>query len=131
MRSQRNSQADCRLTAAVSKIDDYTMKNILFLCSQNKLRSPTAETIFSGVEGFEVRSAGLDNDAVVSVTPELIEWADYIFVMENSHKIRLRNKFRKYLNKQRIICLDIQDEYDYMDTELINLLRLKLGVFFS
>lgn len=107
------------------------MKHILFLCSQNLLRSPTAEAIFADSQEFEVRSAGLNNDAVVPTTPELVEWADYIFVMEKTHRKKLQKKYKKYLNKQRVICLDIPDEYEYMDDELIMLLKHRLGVFFE
>jgi predicted protein tyrosine phosphatase len=56
--------------------------NYLFVCSQNRLRSPTAEHIFTGHSGIEVSSAGTNNDAENPLTPELIEWADTIFVME-------------------------------------------------
>ena len=107
------------------------MNHVLFLCSQNKLRSPTAEAIFSDIEGFEVRSAGLNNDAVVSISPELVAWADYIFVMEKSHRNKLRKKYREFINKQRIICLDIPDEYEFMDEGLIKLLKHRMGPFFS
>jgi predicted protein tyrosine phosphatase len=107
------------------------MKHVLFLCSQNRLRSPTAESIFADSEGFEVRSAGLNNDSIVSTTPALVEWADYIFVMEKSHRNKLRKKYKKYLNKQRVICLDIPDEYEYMDDGLIRLLKHRLGIFFN
>lgn len=106
------------------------MKHVLFLCSQNRLRSPTAESIFAEYEGFEVRSAGLNNDAVVSTTPDLIEWADYIFVMEKAHRNKLQKEFRKYLNNQIVICLDIPDEYEYMDEGLIRILKHRLGNFF-
>jgi predicted protein tyrosine phosphatase len=107
------------------------MKHVLFLCSQNRLRSPTAESIFADIDGFEVRSAGLNNDAIVSASPELIEWADYIFVMEKSHRNKLQKKYKKQLNKQRVICLDIPDEYEYMDEGLINILKQRLGIFFT
>lgn len=107
------------------------MKHVLFLCSQNKLRRPTAEAIFSGIDGFEVRSAGLNNDAVVPTSPELIEWADYIFVMEKSHRNKLQKKYRKVINKQRVICLDIPDEYEFMDEWLIKLLKQRIGPFFQ
>jgi len=107
------------------------MKHILFLCSQNQLRSPTAEAIFSGIDGFEVRSAGLNNDAVVPASPELIEWADYIFVMEKSHRNKLQKRYRKSINRQKIICLDIPDEYEFMDEDLIRLLKHRTGSFFK
>jgi len=107
------------------------MKHVLFLCSQNKLRSPTAESIFTDRDGFKVRSAGLNNDAVVPTTPELVEWADYIFVMEKVHRNKLQKKFKKHLNKQRVICLNIPDEYEYMEDGLIRLLKHRLGNFFQ
>ena len=107
------------------------MKHVLFICSQNKLRSPTAESIFAESEGFEVMSAGLNNDAVVPATPEMIEWADYIFIMEKAHRNKLRKKYKRYLNKQRIICLDIPDEYEYMEDRLVRLLKNRLGSFFQ
>jgi len=46
------------------------MKRILFLCSQNKLRSPTAECIFTDYPGIEVDSAGLNNNAIVPLSDE-------------------------------------------------------------
>lgn len=57
---------------------------VLFVCSQNKLRSPTAEQVFSRWPGIEVMSCGLNNDAENPARPELIEWADIIFVMEQA-----------------------------------------------
>ncbi len=64
------------------------MKRVLFLCSQNKLRSPTAEQVFSGRPDLEVASAGLNADADVPCTAELVEWADIIFVMEKAQHAR-------------------------------------------
>jgi predicted protein tyrosine phosphatase len=110
---------------------ELSMKNVLFLCSQNRLRSPTAETVFSEADGYDVRSAGLNNDAIEPTTPEIIEWADYIFVMEKTHRNKLQKKFRKQLNGQRVICLDIPDEYEYMEEALVSLLKSKLGPFFA
>ena len=105
------------------------MKNVLFLCSQNKLRSPTAETVFAGMAGIEVDSAGLNNDAIVPLTPEQVEWADVIFVMENEHRSKLRRKFKRHLNGQRVIVLGITDNYDCMQPELVELLKIKVLPF--
>lgn len=106
------------------------MRHVLFICSRNKLRSPTAENIFADKEGFDVLSAGLNNDAEVPVTSSLVEWADTIFVMEQAHKNKLQKKFRKNINKQRVICLNIPDEYEFMDLKLIEVLTQRLGSFF-
>jgi predicted protein tyrosine phosphatase len=102
------------------------MTKVLFLCSKNKLRSPTAEAIFGDIEGWEVYSAGISNDAEVHVSLEDIEWADYIFVMEKSHKKKLSSKFGLKINKQSVISLDIPDNYEYMDKELIKILKEKV-----
>lgn len=105
------------------------MKKVLFLCSKNKLRSPTAEAIFSNIDGWEVYSAGISNDAAVHVSIEDIEWADYIFVMENEHKKKLTNKFGSALKSQKVISLNIPDNYEYMDTKLIKILKDKVPKF--
>jgi predicted protein tyrosine phosphatase len=107
------------------------VSRVLFVCSQNKLRSPTAEQVFSNRPGFEVASAGTDRGADTPISPELIEWADVIFVMERAHRNKLSKQFRTHLKDKRVICLDIPDNYEYMDPQLIRLLEAKAGPFFS
>lgn len=106
------------------------MPRVLFVCSQNQLRSPTAEQVFSGRAGFEVASAGLNTGAQTPVCAELLEWADVIFVMEESHRNKLSKRFRTHLKNKRVICLDIPDQFDYMDPALVRLLEAKAGPFF-
>jgi len=103
------------------------MKKVLFVCSQNKLRSPTAENIFSQFAELECESAGTDSLANVPLDPELIQWADVIFAMERSHRGRIAKRFKKYLNGKRIVVLGIADDYAYMDPELIKILQAKVG----
>lgn len=107
------------------------MKHVLFVCTQNRLRSPTAEQIFSSRPGFEVASAGTDPSAGVPVSPELLAWADVIFVMERAHRNRLTKRFKQHLKSKRIVCLDIPDEFEYMDPALVKLLEAKVGPFFA
>lgn len=104
------------------------MRNYLFVCSQNKLRSPTAEQIFAEIPGIEVSSAGTNHDAENPLTSELIEWADTIFVMERTHRNRIQRHFRRALNGKRIVCLDISDDYDFMDPALILLLQSRMAL---
>lgn len=101
------------------------MKHVLFVCSRNQLRSPTAEQVFSQRADIEAASAGVDNDAVSPLDPELVEWADIIFVMEKSHRAKLQKKFRRQL-RARVICLDIPDDYAFMDPALVQLLERKV-----
>jgi predicted protein tyrosine phosphatase len=103
------------------------VKNVLFVCSQNRLRSPTAEQVFSRRRDIEVESAGTNHDAENPLTPELVEWADIIFVMEKMHRAKLQQKFRKSLKRARIICLDIPDNYQFMDPALVQLLEERVS----
>ncbi len=105
------------------------MRNVLFICSQNRLRSPTAEQIFANRPGLNVSSAGLNNDAENPVSPELLQWADVIFVMEKAHRNKLSSKFKAHIGGKRIICLEIPDEYEFMDPILIRLLEAKVPKF--
>lgn len=99
---------------------------MLFACSQNRLRSLTAETIFDGVAGHQVRSTGTEPEARIRVTAGHLGWADLIFVMEKRHLNRLQAKFREEIVRHRVVCLYIPDDYEYMDEELIS--RLGDGV---
>jgi predicted protein tyrosine phosphatase len=103
------------------------MKKLLFICSRNRLRSPTAESVFGESDGFETASAGLNHDANQTVTPELLQWADVILVMERGHRHKLSQRFQPYLKNKQVICLDIPDKYGYMDAELIHLLKQKVS----
>jgi predicted protein tyrosine phosphatase len=104
-------------------------KRILFLCSQNKLRSPTAEAVFAGHPAVEVDSAGLNNDAEVPLSEEQLEWADLILVMERAHRSRLNRKFGKSLAGKRVVVLNIPDDYDFMDPVLIDLLKQRCAPY--
>ncbi|NJK91394.1 MAG: phosphotyrosine protein phosphatase [Blastochloris sp.] len=105
------------------------MKRLLFLCSQNKLRSPSAEMLFSNVPGIEVDSAGLNNDALTPLSPEQLHWADLILVMEKSHLTRLNRKFKPHLKGKRVVVLNIPDEYEFMDKALMELLQRRCAPY--
>ena len=101
-------------------------RNVLFICSQNRLRSPTAEQVFADWPGIETSSAGLNHDAENPVTPELLQWADIIFVMERAHRSKLSARFKPHVSSARVVCLEIPDDYEYMDPELIRILKAKV-----
>jgi len=105
------------------------MINVLFVCSQNRLRSPTAEQVFSTYPGMETASAGTNNDAENPITAELIRWADLIFVMERQHRNKIQKRFKADLKNARVICLDIPDDYDFMDEDLVRLLKVRVSRF--
>lgn len=100
---------------------------ILFVCDQNRLRSPTAEALFRDDVRLDVRSAGIAAGATVPVTRELLEWADVVFVMERRQRNVIHKRFRDVYEGARIICLYIPDEYDYMDPTLVHLLSARVA----
>jgi predicted protein tyrosine phosphatase len=100
--------------------------NVLFVCSRNQWRSRTAETIFKDNQTHLFRSAGTENEARIKVNEKLINWADMIFVMEKRHKQRLQDKFGQLLNDKKIVILEIEDNYQYMDEELIETLKTSM-----
>jgi len=85
------------------------LPNLLFICSKNQWRSPTAETLFKNHPVHNARSAGTSTQARIRVTQKLISWAEVIFVMERKHKDLLIQQF-SLANKQ-LIVLDIEDNY--------------------
>jgi predicted protein tyrosine phosphatase len=99
---------------------------LLFICSRNRWRSPTAEQVFEDYPGVETSSAGLSPDAENPLTPELLDWSETIFVMEKAHKSKLAAQFKSCLLHKRVICLDIADKYRFMDTGLVRLLKAKI-----
>ena len=101
--------------------------NLLFICSENRLRSPTGEEVFSEYENINAIGAGTNKDAETPVSGDLIEWANIIFVMERSHRNKVSKKFKDLLKGKKMVCLDIPDEYDRMDPVLIKLLKLKVS----
>ena len=107
------------------------MQRLLFVCSQNKLRSPTAENIFCDRPEIEVSSAGTNHDAENPLSGDQIEWADTIFVMEKTHKNKIQKKYRSQLKDKRVVCLGIPDEFEYMDPRLVSILETKMSIFLS
>ncbi|MDQ3048874.1 MAG: protein tyrosine phosphatase [Bacteroidota bacterium] len=105
--------------------------NLLFICSRNQWRSPTAETVFKNIQGLNVRSAGTEPSARIRLNAKTIIWADKIFVMEKKHKDRILERFPFEFEEKEIIILDIPDEYQYMDSELIEEIETKVNFHLS
>lgn len=99
------------------------MTNLLFVCSRNQWRSPTAEAIWRRRPGFEARSAGTSPNARKPIGPADIRWADMIFVMERKHLNRLQAEYARLLEHKPIHTLDIPDDYRFMDPELVDILE--------
>jgi len=96
---------------------------ILFVCSRNKWRSPTAERIFARDPNLIVRSGGTSRNAQRTVSEADVRWADLIFVMEHKHRDRLKASFPRAMQFTTVHVLEIPDDFQFMDPELIELLE--------
>ena len=104
--------------------------NILFVCRYNEMRSCTAETIYAA-KGYNVRSAGTEKWAKVSLSNEIILWADMIFVMEEKQKVIINTEFADAAKDKKIFVLDIPDRYYYMESELVELIKTKVAPYLN
>lgn len=59
----------------------------------------------------------------------MVDWADIIFAMEKKHKQRLTEKFPSNMQGKQLIVLDIPDEYQYMDEELVEILKASVSTY--
>lgn len=100
--------------------------NILVVCGRNKKRSRTAEYIFKNDNRFNVRSAGLSTKSDRKISENDLNWADLVFVMETGHRAKIWELY-KHLDLPKIEVLDIQDEYEFMNAELIQLLTNRIN----
>lgn len=105
------------------------VKRVLFVCSGNIHRSPTAAKIFKDRKGFEVRSAGTSSGVPNPVSAELIQWADKIFVMEEEHRDIIVRQHPEAASK--ITVLGIEDNYYRDDPQLKVILKEKLESYFN
>ena len=103
------------------------MSNLLFICSKNQWRSPTAELLFKNHPIHQARSAGTSDKALIKINQKMIDWADVIFLMERKHMDIVRQRFD--LSDQMLIVLDIGDEYQFGDAELISVLKTNLAEY--
>jgi predicted protein tyrosine phosphatase len=103
--------------------------NLLFVCSRNQWRSPTAEEIFKNSQEHQAKSAGTEPSARIKITEKLINWADIIFVMEKKHKDRIEQRFATVVDEKELIVLDIPDDYQFMDEELVDLIKLSVSAY--
>lgn len=88
------------------------MTSILFICTSNIKRSPTAEELFSGVGDIETKSAGIyATQPQVKLTQELIDWADIAFVMSEEEKQFSYTQENFILGDTKLYNLNISDTY--------------------
>lgn len=105
------------------------MIQVLFVCSKNQWRSPTAEKIFARHAHLQTRSAGTAASARHQINVADVQWADVIMCMEDKHARRLRAEFPSHLKYKKLHVLGIPDNYRYMDPALIDELEELVPMF--
>ena len=103
--------------------DPASPTRVLFLCRHNRMRSPTAERVFGKRADLDVRSAGTAPDALARVNARMLEWADLIFIMDDQQRRSLNRRFGSHPALEHLVCLDIPDDFAFMQPELIGLLQ--------
>jgi len=102
-------------------------QRVLFVCTANIDRSKTAEDLYEGDPRFEVKSCGVAPFAQVVVTRELLEWADFVFVMnetEDHHVTAIKRRFPAF--SKQVIDLDVEDRWKRGHPELVKLIISRL-----
>lgn len=105
-------------------------RRVLFVCTANRQRSPTAERLFRDDPRFEVDSAGTLALLGRSVTADRMYWADDVVVMEDHHAERIRSQFPELSREKRIFVLGIPDIYEYMEPELQSVIRTRFDAVY-
>lgn len=100
--------------------------NVLVVCGKNKKRSRTAEYIFKNDSRFNIRSAGLSPKSNKQISEKDILWADLIFVMNYGQGARIKSAYQD-IDSLSIEVLDIDDDFAYLDSELIALLKERIN----
>jgi predicted protein tyrosine phosphatase len=101
------------------------LPNLLFICSKNQWRSPTAELLFKGHQLHSARSAGTSDKARIKLNQKLIDWADVVFVMEYKHRDIIKQQFN--IRHKQLVVLNIEDDYPFNDPELVEILKAGLA----
>ncbi|HBT96148.1 MAG TPA: phosphotyrosine protein phosphatase [Desulfobulbaceae bacterium] len=105
------------------------MTNILFVCSANVDRSPTAERIYSGHPELAVKSAGVSPHATTWISAALVEWADIILCMEKWQRKTIEIEFSSHIGQRVIDYLDVPDSYRFMNEKLVRIIREKVDAW--
>ena len=99
----------------------------LFVCSAGVLRSPTAALHFAKTKGWNTRAVGDNVEfALIPVSEALMTWADVVFVMTTDQRIHLKQKFGNERFGNKIFVMNIEDDFGFMDEELVGFLEASM-----
>ena len=106
-----------------------SVRNILFVCHLNRVRSATAERLFCRRVDLDVRSAGTSSDALVRVNARMLEWADVVFTMDDGQRLAIEQMFPRHPALAQLVCLEIPDQFTFLQPELVAMLEARVTPF--
>jgi len=109
--------------------DEESRKRVLFVCTQNKVRSLTAENLYRARPDLEVKSCGTANFARIQISPDLVKWADAVFTFDDTQTAVLASDFRKDVAEKPVVCLGLPDVFTYKSDALVVKLIAKLDPY--
>ena len=74
---------------------------------------------------LDVRSAGTAADALTRVNARMLEWPTSSSSWIDQQRRSLRRRFAGHPTLEHLICLDIPDEFTFMQPELEDLLTVR------
>lgn len=98
---------------------------ILYVCSQGRIRSRTAE-VLTLLGGEMARSCGIDKDAIAPINPRLVLEADVIVCMQKEHANAVYDFMAS--DGKRIEVMSLPDIFNPYDESFINLLTTNLDL---
>lgn len=102
---------------------------VLFVCTQNKVRSLTAEHLYRPRPDLAVKSCGTANFAKNQLTPELVQWAEIIFVFDETQMEVLEQRFGLESLAKPVVNLGLPDIFNYKSDALVVKLVAKLDPY--
>lgn len=101
-------------------------RRVLFVCTQNKVRSLTAEHLYRVRPDLDVKSCGTATFAKNQLTKELMEWAEAVFTFDETQMDVVAKNFSEVAAKKPVICLNLPDVFTYKSEALVVKLTAKL-----
>ncbi len=109
-------------------------RRVLCVCAGGVLRSPTAAWILSNEPfNYNTRACGDQSYALIPLTEELVVWADEIVVMDEWQAENVNLLLAKSLGDGTwplVHILNIEDDYDYKNPVLVELMTYKFKELF-
>jgi predicted protein tyrosine phosphatase len=102
--------------------------NVLFVCTENLARSPTAAALFSELQGqvgrHNARAVGTAPHAPRRLTTRELAWAELVAVMEPRHLGMILSHWPQHAKK--VVVLQIEEHLASSERELRRILEPKI-----